>query len=259
MSMYLLTWNPEKWPWKEMEEEIIKIKTDGSVTTWWNCRSKKPQSSDLFFIMMVGTKKNGIFCSGIVDTLEKNVFSEFSKKITNILYGKINVLLDPNTDNILGVKELNEKFPQQKRWEPQQSGIEINETIQDEFESYWINFLRTKKEFKNLKKEHIEGSIQKKLFTYRERNGEARDKCIEHYGYTCQICKKSMAEIYGDIGKDYIHVHHIDFLSNTSEKHKVDPIKDLIPVCPNCHSMLHVKKNGKYLSVNELGRILNNK
>jgi len=68
-----------------------------------------------------------------------------------------------------------------------------------------------------------------------------------------------MEDIYGSIGKDFIHVHHITFLSNTTGNHKIDPEKDLIPVCPNCHSMLHIKYKGEYASVEELKSMLKQK
>lgn len=34
-------------------------------------------------------------------------------------------------------------------------------------------------------------------------------------------------------------VHHREPLSEVRETHEVDPIRDLVPVCPNCHAMLH--------------------
>jgi 5-methylcytosine-specific restriction protein A len=37
-----------------------------------------------------------------------------------------------------------------------------------------------------------------------------------------------------------IHVHHIVPVSSIGEKYKVDPINDLIPVCPNCHAVFHL-------------------
>jgi 5-methylcytosine-specific restriction protein A len=45
--------------------------------------------------------------------------------------------------------------------------------------------------------------------------------------------------MYGDLGKGFIHVHHIVPISEIGTSYKVDPIKDLVPVCPNCHSMMH--------------------
>jgi 5-methylcytosine-specific restriction protein A len=64
---------------------------------------------------------------------------------------------------------------------------------------------------------------------------------------------------YGEVEKDFIHVHHIIPLHEIQQDYIVDPIKDLIPVCPNCHAMLHRKEIGAYLSIEQLReRILSN-
>ena len=75
-----------------------------------------------------------------------------------------------------------------------------------------------------------------------ERNSQARAKCIEHHGLDCKICGFNFAKVYGAIGEGYIHVHHIKPLSEIGENYEVDPLNDLIPVCPNCHAMLHRQK-----------------
>ena len=75
-----------------------------------------------------------------------------------------------------------------------------------------------------------------------ERNSQARKECIEHYGYKCQICDFDFENNFGNIGKGFIHVHHIKPLSEIDEKYKINPIEDLRPVCPNCHAMLHKRK-----------------
>jgi 5-methylcytosine-specific restriction protein A len=76
-----------------------------------------------------------------------------------------------------------------------------------------------------------------------ERDPQKRIKCIEHFGYDCRICGFSFEKVYGDLGKDFCHVHHIEPLGETGGENKnLDPIKDLIPVCANCHEMLHRKK-----------------
>jgi 5-methylcytosine-specific restriction protein A len=72
-----------------------------------------------------------------------------------------------------------------------------------------------------------------------ERNSVARAKCISHYGYKCIACSFNFEEFYGSLGQNFIHVHHIVPLSEIDGQYELDPIKDLVPVCPNCHAMIH--------------------
>jgi len=72
-----------------------------------------------------------------------------------------------------------------------------------------------------------------------ERNPEARKKCIEHYSATCYVCGFNFKSVYGELGEGYIHVHHLTPLAALNSPRLTDPISDLRPVCPNCHSMLH--------------------
>ncbi|MFS0671050.1 HNH endonuclease [Peribacillus frigoritolerans] len=91
-----------------------------------------------------------------------------------------------------------------------------------------------------------------------ERNPIARKQCMGHYGAQCQVCGLNFEDTYGEVGKDFIHVHHIVPLHEIQQDYIVDPIQDLIPVCPNCHAMLHRKENGVYLSIEQLRqRIVN--
>lgn len=76
------------------------------------------------------------------------------------------------------------------------------------------------------------------------------------YPCYCQICGLNFTQRYGEVGKDFIHVHHKVPLNQISEEYEVDPVNDLIPVCPNCHAMLHRKVNEKHLSIDELKAIL---
>lgn len=71
----------------------------------------------------------------------------------------------------------------------------------------------------------------------------------------CNICNVDLEKVYGQIAKEFIHVHHKYFISQYDQSHEINPIDDLIPVCPNCHAMLHRKINNNYLTVEEL-RIL---
>lgn len=84
-----------------------------------------------------------------------------------------------------------------------------------------------------------EGVKKRVIVNKYERNLKARKQCIDYYGYDCKVCGMNFEERYGKVGKNFIHVHHIVPLSKIDEEYKVNPIKDLIPVCPNCHAMIH--------------------
>jgi hypothetical protein len=72
-----------------------------------------------------------------------------------------------------------------------------------------------------------------------ERSKLARDICLAVSGYRCTVCKFDFEERYGDLGKQFIHVHHLTPLSTRETGARTDPKKDLIPLCPNCHAMIH--------------------
>lgn len=87
-------------------------------------------------------------------------------------------------------------------------------------------------------KKHIESER-------RYRDLSARQACIDYWGCQCQCCGMDFGEIYGDdIGSGYIQVHHLKPISSFDEVHKIDPINDLVPLCANCHAMIHHGKNG---------------
>ncbi len=85
-----------------------------------------------------------------------------------------------------------------------------------------------------------------------ERNPIARARCVEFHGYCCMACGFDFRKVYGDVGKEFIHVHHIKPLHTINENYRIDYQKDLIPVCPNCHAMLHRRLNGTKLTIEEL-------
>lgn len=89
---------------------------------------------------------------------------------------------------------------------------------------------------------HLEGRRYSVSSTAIERDRSARQKCLEHFGYSCQVCSVNFEEEYGEIGKYYIHVHHRIDLAKRETVHVVDPEKDLVPLCPNCHAMVHIKE-----------------
>ncbi len=105
-------------------------------------------------------------------------------------------------------------------------------------------------------KDYFEGALKRVYVNKYERDHDARMKCIEAHGYKCSVCGMDFEKLYGELGRGFIHVHHIVPISTIGEEYKIDPVKDMVPVCPNCHAMLHRGKDGQVLSVDELKRII---
>ncbi len=96
----------------------------------------------------------------------------------------------------------------------------------------------------------IEGAVYQVCVNAYERNPIARDRCIEHYGDSCSVCGLSFKAVYSGVADGFIHVHHLRPPSEIRRKDVVDPLKDLRPVCPNCHAVLHTRTPP--LSIEEL-------
>jgi len=104
----------------------------------------------------------------------------------------------------------------------------------------------------------IEGAATTKSINAYERDPAARRRRIEHYGAVCSVptCQFNFRHKYGSLGEGYIHIHHLTPLSEIRDAHDVDPIRDLRPVCPNCHAMIH-KRNPPF-TIEELSDIVRN-
>lgn len=107
--------------------------------------------------------------------------------------------------------------------------------------------------YDTLPQEFAESGVATKVSVNRyERNPMARKECLRIYGYRCTVCGFDAGETYGPEFKNLIQVHHIVPIHTIGADYRVDPGKDLIPVCPNCHMILHTKVNGKEPSLAEL-------
>lgn len=97
---------------------------------------------------------------------------------------------------------------------------------------------------------YVEGATKQVIVNKYERDPKARKVCLEYYKFDCVVCGFNFTNRYGEIGKDFIHVHHLKPLSLCEGAYTVDPIVDLRPVCPNCHAMLH--HGAELLTIEEL-------
>jgi len=101
----------------------------------------------------------------------------------------------------------------------------------------------------------VEGKPSLQVSTKYERDPKLRKNAILIHGYTCAACGFNFEEFYGEYAKGFIHIHHIEPLFSAGEK-IVNPETDLVPLCANCHAIIH-RKRDKTLTIDDLKNMIN--
>lgn len=210
--------------------------------------SSRPDSRISYMMRVVKINMN--FNEAVTDGKFWTSLSEYEKGKVHDKYCRLEVIDDINTD------KLRLEFLLQKglRKAPQ-GGMKLRGKLLEYIEEQLGP--NVKEEFCELENKNLwEGAVKKVLVNRYERNPLARKLCINKYGYRCFICGFDFEKVYGELGRGFIHIHHIIPISTIGKDYIIDCEKDLIPVCPNCHAMLHYGKNGSMLSPNDLIEVL---
>lgn len=105
---------------------------------------------------------------------------------------------------------------------------------------------------KKQEREMTEGEKIHVAYEVAHRNPALRQACLDKYGYQCQCCGMDFASLYGEeLGAGFIEVHHLKMISTFDERRPDDYVENLVPLCSNCHSMIHHGKEGP-LTLGEL-------
>ncbi len=259
MATYLLIWNPKFYKWDGLEEDIRDLERSGVLQGDWSTgRRKNIQKGDRLFLIRLGKEPRGIVASGMAvsGVFEDATWDEERpQKIARYVPLHFDTILNADVGDVLALEALKiHPILGQHRWEQQISGTHIPEPVAIELELVWEQYLtHSKKPHKVFTLDALpeevddtqryrEGTIRQITVNAYERNPHARRACIAKHGWNCAICRCNFQKMYGEIGKDFIHVHHLQPLSEVNETYEVDPEDDLLPVCPNCHAMIHRKK-----------------
>lgn len=270
IDTFLFTWNPQKWDWIDLRESIEHLEKVGYVTRRWSCgNSKNIKKGDRVFLVRLGEEPKGIMGSGYSKSSYYTAqhWDGTRGRTTNYIDIEFDILINPSK-NVIFDKELLDKTDSNKiqQWFPQQSGISIKPEIISLLETNWFDFIRLNKYINNgfvsndnvldETKTYMEGKSKEVTQTRYERNPQARKTCLKHHGYSCQICEFNFEKVFGEIGKGFIHVHHINSIAGIGKEYEIEPKNDLIPVCPNCHAMIHSKRPA--FTIGELKEMINN-
>lgn len=126
-------------------------------------------------------------------------------------------------------------------WKPNSEKLNAEATSAEEPKVIKDQFYGYPEEVEDPEK-FVEGATKKIAINLYERSPQARLKCISALGTKCVVCKFDFESEFGEIGRGYIHVHHLKQLADIGVEYEIDPVADLRPVCPNCHAMLHRRR-----------------
>jgi 5-methylcytosine-specific restriction protein A len=226
---------------------------------WSTGGRKRIVPGDRVFLLRQGVDPKGVMASGEVtsEPYADMTWDEASAGTALYVDVRFDAMFDPDVDGVLPRSELEAEPLAVVHWDTQRGGIEIDSTAAPTLENTWRTFCR-ERELSSVAppeeivapQRYVEGATQRIAVNVYERDRRARQACIERHGTACSVCGFAFADVYGALGRDYIHVHHLVPLAEIGQRYEVDPARDLRPVCANCHAMLH--RPAEVLGIDEL-------
>ena len=262
MATYLLTWNPKGDGLRLEDQQLLIRETEsggGPMLGQWSIAGHVNEITehDSFF-MFRQKESRGIVAAGTFTGPTHLDRSRTGKG--NSAYGPIRVDRWLAATDRLPIEVLEEEIPSVRWIRLQLSGVLLDPSEARGLKRLWRDHVKqvdsapfTLPEETTPAGRH-EGKPGMVEVNRYERNAKNRAACIQRWGYQCRVCGFDFAETYGELGLNYIHVHHLEELSRMGGSRTVDPVKDMRPVCANCHAMLHRERPS--LSINQLKRRL---
>jgi 5-methylcytosine-specific restriction protein A len=156
MACYLLTWNPFKTPWEDLEKDIDRCNRNKFLKLRWSCGvTKRIEKGNRLFMLRQAVEPRGIFASGWAtsDVYEDDHW-DWSSHMPTALYVnvRLDMLLNPKNERILTREELKRAALGGMHWDCQASGVTIPDAIARELEKKWVALSKAKKTSKKQSK-----------------------------------------------------------------------------------------------------------
>jgi 5-methylcytosine-specific restriction protein A len=249
---YLLTWNPARWEWINLQQIASTVAAGKPIVERWSTgHNRNIQPGDRLFLLRQGADRPGLVASGwAISTVFQALHWEAARAargdIGNFVEFEIDTLLDPAADDLLPRDMLLEDPDLVAvHWNTRASGIRINPQVLPHLEARWQELTGSGGMLsQELPRPFTlpEGAQRSVTVNAYERSHQARRQCLAHYGPVCVVCSFESTAVYGPDHPGIIEVHHLMPLADISAAYQVDPIADLRPVCPNCHALIHSRR-----------------
>jgi 5-methylcytosine-specific restriction protein B len=141
---WLLAWNPKRWEWADLKENINKLSRGESVQERWSCQSTKAAVGDEAWIVRLGVEPRVVFGHGrIVRAPDDGPHWDTARRDAGEMAQYVDVafddLRDPDGGDAIDVNDLRRGMGDQQSWAPQQSGIEIKPAVAVTLRRAWAD------------------------------------------------------------------------------------------------------------------------
>ena len=242
MATYLLTWNPDDWPWDDLQANVEDLAQHGSHLGRWSTGvSNKIQPKDRLFLIRLGREPKGIIGSGWAKSKVYKAPHRHEKgKVAKYVDVDYDVLINPelNPRHVLPRKKLNNLG--KMHWDSQSSGTTIPEGVARRLEELWAKFLDNGNQITLAAEPCAIEGLQTEIVSYRRgRSRQLRDLALKKSEGICCVCDEDFSKLLGGKGKRVLQVHHRRQLAITRAP-RLTRLSELAVVCANCHMLIHL-------------------
>jgi 5-methylcytosine-specific restriction protein A len=132
MSTFLLTWNPAKWNWADLEEASYQTTAENPYRDNWSCgNTKRIEKGDRVFLLKQGREPRGILAAGWVISDEVVTRAHWDQdkaqqgETVLSIQAEFERILNPATEPLLSVEGIDAGPLATIHWHTPASGIEI--------------------------------------------------------------------------------------------------------------------------------------
>jgi len=251
MRTFLITWNPERWPWKTLDDDVARVAEGKVVDGRWSTGNRKDISrGDRLFLLRQGVEPRGIMASGWATS---EVFTDEHYDDARAAKGDLapyvsfhfERLLDLDVSEPLSTARLITAGPlADVHWSTPSSGIQVPPDAAALLEELWAAHVGAGADVDD-QVAAVEGEVRTLLVRHRARERRLRNHKVRAVlaatgALRCEVpgCGFDFAAAYGDLGVGYAEVHHLDPLGERGGP-SATTLDRLAVVCANCHAMLH--------------------
>lgn len=246
MSTIILGWNPVRWNRWNYAAVVEQVADTGLHLEPWNVGRGITNGTDVWLIV-AGDHAPGLIGHGVVLSQQREPLEEPGPPEPDTAPEHPGFTVQVAFDALLSLGDqvpaglLREAMPDVAWDTADVAGLELGPGDAAAIRAVWTSYGPSQgtDPTQLVPGTYPENAVARVAVNRHERDPEARRACIAHRGINCAACGFSFEMAYGEIGADFIQVHHVVPASQLGNGYVLDPLTDLVPLCANCHAMAH--------------------